>query len=120
MVYRKLRIVGNHILRIRIRDRWPTEDLGSCIAGLAAQGIGASLESFSLMLIDVGPEEGGLVCPTLVGALVAEVYGLVGIVPLPRVLPREFPVATILGSLLPEVPLSLPTLLSVTGREFHR
>jgi hypothetical protein len=120
MVCRKLRIVGNHILMIRIRDRWPIEDLDRCIAGLAAQGIGASLESFSLTLIDVGPEEGGLVCPIPVGALVAEVYGLVGIVPLPRVLPREFPVATILVFLLPEVPLSLPTLLSVTGHEFHR
>ncbi len=120
MVYRKLRIVGNHISRIRIRGRWPTEDLGSCIAGLAAQGIGASLESFSLTLVDVDLEEGGLVGPIPIVALVVEVYDLVGIVPPPKVLPQEFPVATISVFPLSEVPRSLPTLPSVTGHEFHR
>jgi hypothetical protein len=120
MVYRKLRTLGNHILMIRIRDRWPIEDLDSCSACLVSPGIGASLESFSLTLIDVGPEGGGLVCPIPVGALVAEVYDLVGIVPPPKVLPREFPVATISVFPLSEVPRSLPTLPSVTGHEFHR
>ena len=120
MAYRKLRTFGNYISMIRIRDRWPTKDLDSCIACLAAQGIGTSLESFSLTLIGVGPEEGGLVCPIPVGALVAEVYDLVGIVPPPRVLPREFPLATRSVIPLSEVPRSLPTLPSVTGHEFHR
>ena len=94
MVYRRLRTLGSYILMIRNRDRWPTKDLDSCISCLVAQGIGASLESFSLTLVDVGLEEGGLVGPIPIVALVAEVYDLVGIVPPPIVLPREFPVAT--------------------------
>jgi len=89
---------------IRIRDRWPTGDLDSCISGLAAQGIGASLESFSLTLIDVGLEGGGLVYPIPIVALVAGVCDLVGIVPPPKVLPQEFPVATISVYPLSEVP----------------
>ncbi len=80
---------------IRIRDRWPSTGFDSCISSLAAQGIGASLESFPLTLVDVGLEEGGLVGPIPIVALVAEVYDLVGIVPPPIALPREFPVATI-------------------------
>ncbi len=80
---------------IRIRDRWPTKDPDSCISRFAAPGIGASLESFSLTLVDVDLEEGGLVGPIPVVAQVAEVCGLVGIFPPPIVLPREFPVATI-------------------------
>ena len=95
MAYKKLRTLGNHISMIRIRDRWPSKDLDSCISCLVSQGIGASLESFSLTLVDVGLEEGGLVGPIPIVALVAEVYDLVGIVPPPIVLPREFPVATI-------------------------
>jgi hypothetical protein len=95
MAYKKLRTLGNRISVIRIRDRWPPKDLDSCISCLVAQGIGASLESFSLTLVDVGLEEGGLVGPIPIVALVAEVYDLVGIVPPPIVLPREFPVATI-------------------------
>ena len=95
MAYRKLRTLGNYISMIRIRDRWPTKDLDSCTSCLAAPGIGASLESFSLTLVDVDLEEGGLVGPIPIVALVAEVYDLVGIVPPPIVLPREFPVATI-------------------------
>jgi hypothetical protein len=66
--------------------------------------MGASLESFSLTLVDVGLEEGGLVGPIPIVALVAEVYDLVGIVPPPKVLPREFPVATISVFPLSEVP----------------
>jgi hypothetical protein len=46
-------------------------------------------------LVDVGLEEGGLVGPIPIVALVAEVYDLVEIVPPPIVLPRGFPVATI-------------------------
>ncbi len=62
MAYRKLRtVLGSYISMIRIRDRWPTKDLDSCISRFAAPGIGASLESFSLTLVDVGLEEGGLV-----------------------------------------------------------
>ena len=95
MAYKKLRTLGNYISMIRIRDRWPPKDLDRCISCLVAQGIGASLESFSLTLVDVGLEEGGLVGPIPIVALVAEVYDLVGIVPPPIVLPREFPVATI-------------------------
>jgi hypothetical protein len=95
MAYRKLRTFGNYISMIRIRDRWPTKDLDSCISRLAAPGIGASRESFSLTLVDVDLEEGGLVGPIPIVALVAEVCDLVGIVPPPIVLPREFPVATI-------------------------
>jgi hypothetical protein len=53
MAYRKLRILGSYISMIRIRDRWPTRDLDSCISRFAAPGIGAILESFSLMLADV-------------------------------------------------------------------
>jgi hypothetical protein len=95
MAYKKLRTLGNYISMIRIRDRWPPEDLDSCISCLAAQGIGTSLESFSLTPVDGVLEEGGLVGPIPTVALVAEVYDLVGIVPPPTVLPREFPVATI-------------------------
>jgi hypothetical protein len=95
MAYRKLRTLGSYISMIRIRDRWPTKDLDSWISRLAAPGIGASLESFPLTLVDVDLEEGGLVGPIPIVALVAEVYDLVGIVPPPIVLPREFPVATI-------------------------
>ena len=104
MAYKKLRTLGNYISMIRIRDRWPPKDLDSCISCLVAQGIGASLESFSLTLVDVGLEEGGLVGPIPIVALVAEVYDLVGIVPPPIALPREFPVATISVSPLSEVP----------------
>ena len=104
MAYRKLRTLGNYISMIRIRDRWPSKDLDSRISCLAAQGIGASLESFSLTLVDVGLEEGGLVGPIPLVALVAEVYDPVGIVPPPIALPREFPVATISVSPLSEVP----------------
>ena len=89
---------------ILIRDRWPPKDLDSCISCLAARGIGASLESFSLTMVDVGLEEGGLVGPIPIVAQWAEVYVLVGIVPLPTVLPREFPVATISVFPLSEVP----------------
>jgi hypothetical protein len=53
MAHRKLRTVGNHISKIRIQDKWPSRDLDSCISCLAAPGIGAILESFSLMLADV-------------------------------------------------------------------
>jgi hypothetical protein len=53
MVHRKLRTLGNHISMIRIQDKWPSGDLDSCISCLAAPGIGAILESFSLMLADV-------------------------------------------------------------------
>ena len=80
---------------IRIRDRWPTEDLDNCISCLAAQGIGASLGSFSLTLVDVDLEEGGLVGPIPIVVQVAEVCDLVGIFPPPIVLPLEVPVATI-------------------------
>jgi hypothetical protein len=104
MVYRKLLTFGNYISMIRIRDRWPTKDLDSCISRLAAPGIGASRESFSLTLVDVDLEEGGLVGPIPIVALVAEVCDLVGIVPPPIVLPREFPVATISVFPLSEVP----------------
>ena len=104
MAYRKLRTFGNYISMIRIRDRWPTKDLDSCISHFAAPGIGASLESFSLTLVDVDLEEGGLVGPIPIVALVAEVCDLVGIVPPPIVLPREFPVATISVFPLSEVP----------------
>jgi hypothetical protein len=104
MAYRKLRTFGNYISMIRIRDRWPTKDLDSCISRLAAPGIGASRESFSLTLVDVDLEEGGLVGPIPIVALVAEVCVLVGIVPPPIVLPREFPVATISVFPLSEVP----------------
>ena len=104
MAYRKLRTFGNYISMIRIRDRWPTKDLDSCISCLAAPGIGASRESFSLTLVDVDLEEGGLVGPIPIVALVAEVCDLVGIVPPPIVLPREFPVATISVFPLSEVP----------------
>ncbi len=89
---------------IRIRDRWSSKGLDSCISLLAAQGIGASLESFPLTLVDVDLEEGGLVGPIPIVALVAEVYALGGIVPPPIVLPREFPVATISVFPLSEVP----------------
>jgi hypothetical protein len=51
---------------------------------------------FSLTLVSVDLEEGGLVGPIPVEDLGAEVYVPVGIVPPPIVLPREFPVATIL------------------------
>jgi len=104
MAYRKLRTFGNYISMIRIRDRWPTKDLDSCISRLAAPGIGASRESFSLTLVDVDLEEGVLVGPIPIVALVAEVYDLAGIVPPPIVLPREFPVTTISVFLLSEVP----------------
>jgi len=104
MTYRKLRTLGNYISMIRIRDRWPTKDLDSCISRLAAPGIGASRESFSLTLVDVDLEEGGLVGPIPIVAQVAEVCDLVGIVPPPIVLPREFPVATISVFPLSEVP----------------
>ena len=104
MAYRRLRTFGNYISMIRIRDRWPTKDLDSCISRLAAPGIGASRESFSLTLVDVDLEEGGLVGPIPIVALVAEVCDLVGIVPPPIVLPREFPVATISVFPLSEVP----------------
>ncbi len=89
---------------IRIRDRWPTEDLDRCISCLAAQGLGASLESFSLTLVDVGLEKGGLVGPIPIVSLVTVLYDLVGIVPPPKVVPREFPVATISVFPLSEVP----------------
>ena len=95
MAYRKLRTFGNYISMIRIRDRWPTKDLDSCISRLAAPGIGASRESFSLTLVDVDLEEGGLVGPIPIVAQVEEVCDLVGIVPPPIVLPQEYPVATI-------------------------
>jgi hypothetical protein len=72
---------------IRIRDRWPSKDIDSCISCLEARGIGTSLESFFLTLVDVGLEEGGLVGPIPIVALVSEVYDLVGIVPPPIVLP---------------------------------
>ncbi len=104
MAYKKLRTFGNHTSMIRIRDRWPSKDLDRCISCLVSQGIGASLESFSLTLVDVGLEEGGLVGPIPIVALVAEVYDLVGIVPPPIVLPREFPVPTISMFPLSEVP----------------
>jgi hypothetical protein len=104
MAYRKLRTLGSYISMLRNRDRWPTKDPDSCISRLAASGIGASLESFSLTLVDVDLEEGGLVGPIPIVALVAEVYDPVGIVPPPIVLPREFPVATISVSPLSEVP----------------
>ncbi len=104
MAYRKLRILGSYISMIRIRDRWPTKDLDSCISRFAAPGIGASLESFSLTLVDVGLQEGGLVCPIPIVAQVAEVCDLVGIFPPPIVLPREFPVATTSVFPLSEVP----------------
>ena len=104
MAYRRLRTLGSYISMIHIRDRWPTKDLDSCISRFAAPGISASLESFSLTLVDVDLEEGGLVGPIPVEALGAEVYVPVGIVPPPIVLPREFPVATILEFPLSEVP----------------
>jgi hypothetical protein len=104
MAYRKLRTFGNYISMIRIRGRWPTKDLDSCISRLAAPGIGASRESFSLTLVDVDLEEGGLVGPIPIVAQVAEVCDHVGIVPPPIVLPREFPVATISVFPLSEVP----------------
>ena len=104
MAYRKLRTLGNYISMIRIRDRWPTKDLDSCISCFAAPGISASLESFSLTLVDVDLEEGGLVGPIPIVALVAEVYDLAGIVPPPIVLPRGFPVTTLSVIPLPEVP----------------
>jgi hypothetical protein len=104
MSYRKLHTLGNYISMIRIRDRWPTKDLDSCISRLAAPWIGASLESFSLTLVDVDLEEGGLVGPIPIVDLVAEVYDLAGIVPPPIVLPREFPVATISVFPLSNVP----------------
>jgi len=104
MPYRKLRTLGNYTSMIRIRDRWPTEDLDSCISRFAAPGIGASLGSFSLTLVDVDLEGGVLVGPIPIVALVAAVYDLVGIVPPPIVLPREFPVATISVSPLSGVP----------------
>ncbi len=75
-----------------------------CISRLSAREIGASHESFSLTLVDVDLEEGGLVGPIPIVALGAEVYVLVGIVPPPIVLPREFPVDTILEFPLSEVP----------------
>jgi hypothetical protein len=78
---------------IRIRDRWPPKDIGRCISCFG-RGISASLESFSLTLVDVGLEEGDLVGPIPIVAQGTEVYTLVGIVPPPTVLPREFPVAT--------------------------
>jgi hypothetical protein len=53
MAHRKLRILGNHISMIRIQDKWPSGDPDSYISCLAAPGIGAILESFSLMLTDV-------------------------------------------------------------------
>ncbi len=89
---------------IRIRDRWPTKDPDSYISYLAAPGIGASLESISLTLVDVDLEEGGLVGPIPVVAQVEEVCDLVGIFPPPIVLPREFPVATISVFPLSDVP----------------
>ena len=104
MVYRRLRTLGSYILMILNRDRWPTKDLDSCISRLAAPGIGASLGSFSLTLVDVDLEGGGLVGPIPIVALGAEVYVLVGIVPPPIVLPREFPLATILDFPLSKVP----------------
>jgi hypothetical protein len=104
MAYKKHRTLACRISVIRIRDRWPPDGIDSCISRLAARGIGASLESFSLTLVDVGLEEGGLVGPIPIVALGAEVYVLVGIVPPPIVLPREFPVATILEFPLSEVP----------------
>ena len=104
MAYKKLRTLGNHISMIRIRDRWPPKDLDSCISCLVAQGIGASLESFSLTLVDVVLQERGLVGPIPIVALVAEVYDLVGIVPPSIALPREFPVATITVFPLSAVP----------------
>jgi len=104
MAYRKLRTFGNYISMIRIRDRWPTKDLDSCISRLAAPGIGASRESFSLTLVDVDLEEGGLVGPIPIVSLGSEVYVLVGIVPPPLVLPREFPVTMILEFPPREVP----------------
>ena len=104
MAYRRLRTLGSYISMIHIRDRWPTKDLDSCISRLAAPGIGASHESFSLTLVDVDLEEGGLVGPIPIVAQVAEVCDLVGIVPPPIVLVREFPVATISVFPLSEVP----------------
>ena len=104
MAYKKLRTLCSYISMIHIRDRWPTKDLDSCISRLAAPGIGASLESFSLTLVDVDLEEGGLVGPIPIVALVAEVYDLAGIVPPPIVLPRGFPVTTLSVFPLSEVP----------------
>ena len=76
MAYRKLRTLGSYISMLRNRDRWPTKDPDSCISRLAASGIGASLESFSLTLVDVDLEEGGLFGPIHIVALVTEVYDL--------------------------------------------
>ena len=104
MAYRKLRTLGNYISMIRIRDRCPTKDLDICISCFAAPGISASLESFSLTLVDVDLEEGGLVGPIPIVDLVAEVYDLAGIVPPPIVLPRGFPVTTLSVFPLSEVP----------------
>jgi hypothetical protein len=104
MAYRKLRTLGDYISMTRIRDRWPTKDLDRCISRLSAPGIGASLGSFSLTLVDVDLEEGGLVGPIPIVALVVKVCDLAGIVPPPIVLPREFPVTTISVFLLSEVP----------------
>ena len=104
MAYRRLRTLGSYISMIHIRDRWPTKDLDSCISRFAAPGISASLESFSLTLVDVDLEEGGLVGPIPIVALVAEVYDLAGIVPPPIVLPRGFPVTTLSVFPLSEVP----------------
>ncbi len=69
-----------------------------------AGGICVSLESFSLTLVSVDPEEGGLIGPIPVEVLGVEVYVPVGIVPPPIVLPREFAVTTILVFPLSEVP----------------
>ena len=91
-----LRRTGTSFLRFHLPD--------SCISCLAAPGIGVILESFSLTLVDVGREEGGLLGPIPIVALVEEVYVLVGIELPPIVLPREFPVATILEFPLSEVP----------------
>jgi hypothetical protein len=103
MAYKKLHTLVCHISMILIRDRWPPKDPDSFISCLATRGIGDSLESFSLTLVDVGLEEGGLVGPIPIVALVVEVYDL-GIVPPPIVLPQEFPVATILEFPPSEVP----------------
>ena len=104
MAYKKHRTFACRISVIRIQDRWPSEGIDICICRLAAREIGASYESFSLTLVDVGLEEGGLIGPIPIVALGAEVYVLVGIVPLPTVFPREFPVATISVFPLSEVP----------------
>ena len=104
MAYKKHRTFACRISVPRIRDRWPSKGIDSCISRLSAREIGASRESFSLTLVDVGLEEGGLVGPIPIVALGAEVYVLVGIVPPPTVLPREFPVATISVFPLSEVP----------------